>query len=146
MSKAVTKIVMLCKRSLSELEKDQLEKHLSCVYFNERVHTPKHISELTMNCEILVMDISKDEIRVYYEGCQKWLKDNGIFIILLEKSGEKIDKSKAYGEDIVKKYLPANVMNKDQFIVSLKSAHIPKVRPTWKRYLSNLAFCIKCVN
>ena len=146
MSKSGPKIVMLCKRSLSELEKDLIEKFMTCIYFNERAHDQKHISELTNNCELLVLDISKDGTRVYYEGSMKWLKDNGIFIILLEKSGEKIDKSKAYGEDIVKKYLPSNVINKDLFIVSLKSAHVPKVKPTWKRYLSNIAFCIKSVN
>lgn len=139
----MSKIVLLCKRALSDSEKDLLEKHLSCVYFNERVHINKGIHELVANCELLVMDIFKDEIRTYYEGNHAWLKANGVFIILLEKTGVKVDKSKSYYEDIVKKYLPMKIEGKVAFVTSLKSAHIPKVKPNWKRYLGYLAMCIK---
>ena len=139
----MSKFVLLCKRSLSESEKDILEKHLSCVYFNERVHINKGIHELVTNCEMLVMDIFKEDTRAYYEGNFKSLKDNGVFIILLEKTGEKVDKSKVYHEDIVKKYLPLKVENKNIFIANLKNPHIPKVKPTWRRYLGYAFMCIK---
>lgn len=142
----MTKLVLLCKRALSELEKDALEKHLSCVYFNERVHINKSIGELITNCELLVLDIFKEEIRSYYEGNHKWLKDNGAFVILLEKSGEKVDKSRVYCEHIVKKYLPLKLDNKELFINNLKSPHIPKVKPTWVKYLGYALSCIKSAN
>lgn len=139
----MAKIVLLCKRALSEVEKDELEKHLSCVYFNERVHMNKKINELLAASELLVLDIYKEVARSYYEGNQKLLCDGSYMIVLLEKCGEKVDRSKVYGESLVKKYLPVPSENKEQFLLRLTSPHIPKVKPAWRKYLGYVFVCIK---
>ena len=122
-----TRIVLLCKRALIQDEKDLLEHYLNVVYFNPRVHTDRKLVDLVSSCELLVLDLTVDEIRNYYEFGRKPL-DGTVPVVLLEKSGVKVDPSRPYGETYVKKRLPMNAEHRGDLLFKLLCSHIPKVK------------------
>ena len=133
---AANRILLLCKRALTQDEHDLLEQYMSVTYFNPRVHMSRPLNELVAGSEIVVLHIFDDQIRSYYESGKKLIDPNNVSIILLERHGCKVNPAQVYGERYVRKSLPTIASNKADFIFKMLSNHMPKVDSKWRKFLS----------
>ena len=129
----MSKIILLLKRQLFDNEKDTLEKFLAVTYFNDRVHLDRPITELISACDVLVIPMTDEPVKNWYEAHKINIDYKTVHVILLERQGVKICKDKHYGESSARKFIPNHAKNKAQMIQMLLASHLPSVRPWYKR-------------
>lgn len=132
----MNKLILLLKRPLTEDDEDTLEKYLSVTYFNERVNLERDLPDLISSCDLLVLPLYNDSVKYWYESQRMSVDHDTTCVILLEKQGVKINKDRLYGERIARKFLPKQALNKAQMMLMLSTAHLPSIRPWYKRLLA----------
>lgn len=143
-SKGRKKIVLLIKRQLELEEADHLERVLDVTFLNERVHLERRITDLLDKCELLVIPVFKEQVKVFWEANLKLVDKEQVDVVLLERKSYKVSDPKEYACDYLRKQLPIS-QSKDDYLFHLLSNHFSKVEPKYKRFLKGLLCCVKSV-